>query len=114
MSYRRFTDSTGTPWRVWEVVPTPLDRRLAARRVRMDKIHHAERRVLHDRRIDMRRSRLFFPPTEPGWLCFESGLLKLRLRPIPQGWALEDDRGLERLCRLALSQPRARQPQPVS
>lgn len=97
MSYRRFTDSQGTLWRVWEVVPTPLCRRRAIRRIRVIKVHFPERRVLADRRVDMRRSRLFFPPTESSWLCFEGDTERRRLKPVPERWWLEDDEGLERL-----------------
>lgn len=110
MSYRRFTDSAGTPWRVWDVVPEPVDRRHGIRRIKILRIHHPERRVLPDRRIDMRRSRLFFPPTERAWLCFESETSKRRLTPVPEAWYLEDDHGLERLCALAEEQ-RERRPQ---
>lgn len=98
MSYRRFTDSTGQPWRVWEVVPHPVDRRFGIRRIKVMKIHHPERRYLPTRRVDMRRSRLFFPPTETPWLAFESGDERRRLSPVPERWWLEDDRGLEALC----------------
>jgi hypothetical protein len=104
MSYRRFTDSQGTPWRVWEVVPSPLCRRSGVRRIKVVKIHHPDRRAHPDRRMDMRRSRLFFPPTEPSWLCFEAGSDRRRLTPVPDGWWLEDDAGLERLCAQARPQ----------
>lgn len=104
MSYRRFTDSQGTPWRVWEVVPSPVCRRYGMRRVQVVKIHHPDRRKLSDRRVDMRRSRLYFPSTEPAWLCFEAGADRRRLRPVPDRWWLEDDAGLERLCELARPQ----------
>jgi hypothetical protein len=110
MSYRRFTDASGQSWRVWQVVPSPVDRRRGIRRIRIIKIHHPDRRVLHDRRIDMRRSRLFFPPTEPSWLCFETGSLRRRLRPVPERWWLEDDAGLARLCELAEVQANAGSP----
>lgn len=106
MSYRRFVDSAGTLWRVWEVVPQ-VDRRRAIRRIRAVRIQHRDRRVLPDRRLDMRRSRLFFPPTESAWLCFENQDQKRRLRPIPDRWYLEDDAGLERLCGEAEPQGRA-------
>jgi hypothetical protein len=103
MSYRRFIDSLGTPWRVWEVVPNPVDRRRGIRRIQVIKIHHPERRVLPPRRVDMRRSRLYFPPAETPWLAFESADERRRLRPVPPAWWLEDDRGLERLCSVAES-----------
>ena len=97
MSYRRFMDSRGTSWRVWDVVPSPLDRRLAVRRILVARAHHPERRV-GERRVDMRRSRLFFPPTESAWLCFEGGAERRRLRPVPERWWLENETGLEQLC----------------
>lgn len=109
MSYRSFTDSRGTPWRVWEVHPTPVDRRFAIRRIQAAKIHHPERRLLPDRRVDMRRSRLFFPASEPGWLLFETGSTRRRLRPVPDRWVERDEASLEELCLQAeasLSPPR--------
>jgi hypothetical protein len=104
MSYRRFTDSQGTAWRVWDVIPDPVDRRRALRRVQVMKIHHPERRVLPTRRVDLRRARLYFPPTETPWLTFESAYERRRLTPIPDRWWLENDRGLERLCAAAEAQ----------
>ena len=101
MPYRRFTDSAGTQWRVWDVAPRRIDRRLAMRRIQVVKIHFPERRALPDRRLDMRRSRLYFPSTETGWLTFESPTAKRRLRPVPPDWALMDDERLEELCRRA-------------
>jgi hypothetical protein len=98
MPYRRFTDSAGTQWRVWDVAPRLIDRRFGMRRIQVAKIHFPDRRALPDRRLDMRRSRLYFPATETGWLTFESGTAKRRLRPVPSDWALVDDAGLEELC----------------
>lgn len=98
MAYRSFTDSQGRPWRVWDIRPTPVDRRFAIRRVRVVRIHHPDRRVLPDRRVDMRRSRLFFSPDEKPWLLFESGSARRRLHPAPEHWVLADDAALEDLC----------------
>ncbi len=98
MAYRRFTDSSGQSWRVWDVAPSLIDRRFAIRRIKIAKIHFPDRRVLPERRVDMRRSRLYFPPTESGWLTFESDTSKRRLRPIPPGWAHQPDEALEELC----------------
>lgn len=101
MPYRRFTDSRGTLWRVWDVVPSRMDRRQTIRRVRVDKLFHPDRRTHPTRRVDMTQARLYFPPDEAGWLCFEAEGRRHRLRPIPAGWLVEDDAGLERLCEMA-------------
>jgi hypothetical protein len=98
MAYRRFTDSHGIRWRVWDVFPSPLDRRLAVRRIRATRGHEVERRASPERRTDMRRSRLFFSPHEKAWLCFESPEARRRLTPVPDGWALRTDAELEELC----------------
>ena len=100
MAYRRFTDSDGRHWRVWDVTPL-LDRRYGIRRIQVMKIHFRDRRLVPDRRIDMRRSRLYFPPTETGWLTFESEGSKRRLRPVPAEWAHWSDEALEALCEQA-------------
>lgn len=102
MAYRRFTDSAGESWRVWDVAPTLIDRRFSIRRIKVIKIHFPDRRTVPDRRVDMRRSRLYFPPTETGWLAFESDSSKRRLRPIPEGWAREPDEALEEFCARAV------------
>ncbi|HSU18071.1 hypothetical protein [Longimicrobium sp.] len=111
MSYRRFTDSAGQQWRVWEVVPHPADRRNGIRRIKVMKIQ-GERRFLPTRRVDMHRSRLYFPPSETPWLAFESGDERRRLRPVPERWWLENDSGLAALCEMAEPQ-RARITEPA-
>lgn len=95
-------DSEGKRWRVWDVVPSLIDRRVAVRRLRMIRIFHPDRRVLPTRRIDMQQSRLYFPPAEAGWLCFESDRDMRRLRPIPEGWAHDADQVLEEFCQRAV------------
>ena len=91
------------------MVPSPLDRRLAVRRILVSRAHHPERRVSGERRVDMRRSRLFFPPEESAWLCFESAETRRRLRPVPPDWMTWPEAELEALCERA--EPQARQPQ---
>src|SRR5687768_13205229 len=98
MPYRRFTDSQGRTWRVWDVVPSHLDRRLSLRRIKSIRISHPERRSAADRRTDAIRARLYFPPSERSWLCFESADVKRRLSPIPADWTIRDDAELEALC----------------
>ena len=66
MPYRRFVDSQGKRWRVWDVLPTPVDRRVAVRRLRAIRIFHGDRRVIPTRRHDLSRARLYFPPSETG------------------------------------------------
>lgn len=105
MAYRRFTDSAGESWRVWDVAPSLIDRRFSIRRIKVVKIHFPDRRAVPDRRVDMRRSRLYFPPTESGWLTFESDTSKRRLRPIPDGWAHAPEETLEELCARAEETP---------
>ena len=113
MPYRRFTDSQGKTWRVWDVLPSLVDRRLAIRRIRSIRIQHPDRRVLPDRRVDMSRSRLFFSPSERGWLCFESGDLRKRLSPAPEDWAVRNDADLEALCGQATEQVLRKLQQPA-
>jgi hypothetical protein len=104
MSYRRFTDSRGNHWRVWDVVPSPLDRRLAVRRIQTSRMYQPERRQVGERRVDMRRSRLFFPPAQQPWLCFESADTRRRLSPIPPDWMTQTDAELEAMCQRAQQQ----------
>jgi hypothetical protein len=94
MSHRRFRDSHGIEWDVWEVIP-----------------HSADRRKLRDRRQSPRRTaerrRRHEPHLAPaagvvdGWLVFESKLDKRRVKPIPPGWSDLGDRDLESLCESA-------------
>ena len=36
-----------------------------------------------------------------GWLCFESSVGKRRLSPVPDGWRMQDEEGLERMLKRA-------------
>jgi hypothetical protein len=97
MPYRYLIDSRGIHWRVWDVRPTLIDRRGAVRRLKALTIPHAERRMLPTRRLDVPRSRLYFPPSETGWLCFESEEERIRLKPIPEDWMVLEDHTLAEL-----------------
>jgi hypothetical protein len=97
MAYRYLVDAQGVRWRVWDVKPSLVDRRSHIRRIRIIRFRLPERRVLPTRRIDMARSRLYFPPTEPGWLCFESDSERLRIRSFPEHWPALSDAELEAL-----------------
>ena len=83
------------------MVPAPLDRRLAARRIVVSRTYEPERRVSGDRRVDMRRSRLYFPPEESAWLCFESAETRRRLKPVPPDWMTWPESEREALCQRA-------------
>jgi len=43
-----------------------------------------------------------------GWLCFESGIAKRRLTPVPPGWSAMSDRDVLGLLRRAQAVVRAR------
>jgi hypothetical protein len=101
MPYRYFVNAEGVRWRVWDVVPSLVDRRIQPRRLQRVRIRHRDRRVLPTRRIDMARSWLYFPPSERGWLCFESERERVRLHPIPPDWLMMEAEDLDGLCRSA-------------
>lgn len=88
------------------MVPALLDRRLAVRRINVSR-HHEERRTMTERRVDMRRSRLYFPPAEKSWLCFESAEQRRRLSPVPPDWMTRSEAELETLCARADEQAQA-------
>lgn len=74
MALRNFTDSQGTAWRVWNVVP-----QYAA----------------------SRDEEMMTPGLQGGWLCFDSGNEKRRLSPIPVDWEKAGMDALEAYCRQA-------------
>jgi hypothetical protein len=90
MNYRRFTDTTGCVWEVWEVDPFAVERRL-----------ETDRRDVPRDALDRRRSdqfRLMIPSElRDGWLAFQGRTSKVRLAPIPDGWMSLSDAQLERL-----------------
>ena len=75
MALRTFLNRDGTEWNVWNVVPTLM---------------HNDRKVALS--IGMTH----------GWLCFESGGVKRRIVPVPDGW--EDWSDDEPATALAASQ----------
>ena len=60
---RKFRDSSGAEWRVWEVRPAAPDAAGGAEPV-------------------------IEPETRDGWLCFQSGGRRRRVAPVPPGWDL--------------------------
>jgi hypothetical protein len=101
MPYRLFTDSAGTEWQVWDIVPRHTERRSSGnteRRVATTVIPHADRRLEPRRLTDARRAVLHGSYAQ-GWLCFESDIEKRRLSPIPSGWTTCSAELLERHLR---------------
>lgn len=86
---RGFTDAGGTEWRVWQVLPSPLDNQ-------------------QDTADTMTRMSLNGTPFANGWLCFESPAEKRRLAPIPEGWEFLEPQVLELLCGNAVHVPARR------
>lgn len=100
MSYRSFTDSTGTEWEAFDVVPQLAERRVGDRRHDRKPIGFVDRRGSERRAIKSHRA-VMAPGLGGGWLCFESDSDKRRLSPIPPGWAQSSDAEIEDYCRLA-------------
>ena len=86
---RGFTDAGGTEWRVWQVLPSPLDNQ-------------------QDTADTLTRMSLNGTPFANGWLCFESTAEKRRLAPIPEGWEFLEPQVLEVLCGNAVHGPARR------
>ena len=81
MPLRRFVDTSGTTWDVWEVaIPRP------------------KLLLVDDGGAQVRRS--IEPQIVRGgsWLCFDSFGDRRRLRPVPQAWHMLDAERLEALC----------------
>jgi hypothetical protein len=104
MGYRVFTDSKGTEWQTWDVVPQLAERRGVDRR-RVAAVPAppvaSERRRLGERRISSGRRPMLSAGLDGGWLCFEAPVEKRRLTPIPADWLRCDEECLERYCREA-------------
>src|SRR5688572_22539915 len=101
MPYRIFSDSTGTEWQVWDIVPVASERRKGEnteRRVETVVIPFADRRRNARRMIATRRAILRGTYAQ-GWLCFESHQEKRRLSPIPDDWTTCSDERLEAYAR---------------
>jgi hypothetical protein len=106
MGYRVFTDSQGTEWQAWDVVPQLTERRAVERRVRVEPVPHADRRRAPDRRIIKGRRPVLTSGLDTGWLCFENEVEKRRLAPIPGDWMRCSREQLERYCAAARRAPR--------
>ena len=80
MAHRHFTDSRGDEWLVFDVTPRLEDRRLTVGSPHPPRLTKA-------------------------WLCFERGLERRRLQPIPENWLSLPDAELENLLGLARTAP---------
>lgn len=100
MPYRTFQDSAGTEWQVWDVVPRLTERRMteADRRVDITPIAFADRRNDERRQSNVQRT-ILRGTYSSGWLCFDNGLSKRRLSPIPDDWTTCDADTLEAYLR---------------
>lgn len=85
--HRRFMDSTGDEWQVWDIVPQLSERRAGdrERRLHISPIAFAERRM-ESRRFSLSRRAVLRGSYAQGWLCFDNGKDKRRLTPIPDDW----------------------------
>jgi hypothetical protein len=96
MGHRQFSDSTGAAWEVWDVQPAPV--------VQPPPVDRPPT-------FDGRLAQTFWDtprldgPLAKGWLCFQSGTVKRRLAPIPDGWQELDGVQLAELCALASAVP---------
>jgi hypothetical protein len=100
MPNRHFIDAQGTAWTVWDVNPARVERELDI--VRAARSGGASGQPRPALRLD--------GAFAAGWLCFESGLGKRRLAPIPEAWTELSGERLSELCESAsvVSPPRAR------
>lgn len=107
MPYRIFTDSTGSEWQVWDIVPQLSERRDSGereRRVAIVPIEFADRRRAGggmSRRQTVARRALLRGSYSQGWLCFDNGSEKRRLTPIPNDWTTCSDELIETYMRHA-------------
>ena len=99
MASREFTDERGGLWRVWEVQPESLERRMAS--------DPHLRPAMERRRAPQSRVKVSNPHMAHGWLAFESRSERRRLAPIPEQW---EQMSPAELCELLA---RARPSRPV-
>lgn len=85
MGYRIFTDSLGTEWQAWDIIPSHAERRARERRIARLAVVR-ERRQADERRLRQRERSVLSHGMHQGWLCFEAAIEKRRLSPIPADW----------------------------
>lgn len=109
MAQRIFRDVTGEEWRAFDVRPDSGDRRRGPdRRVSPASDPVIERRRTQERRVsasgayDTGARHAYRPGFERGWLCFEHGLVRRRLAPIPARWETCSERELVQYLQQAI------------
>ena len=100
MAHRTFLDSRGMEWQAWDVQPQGIERRHQERRSTLERIGFADRRH-GDRRVTAGRWSPLTTTFRDGWLCFDAGLERRRLVPIPNDWEYCADERLEGYCAAA-------------
>ena len=108
MALRTFVDSTGAEWDAFDVIPRPDERRQYDRRTPEQRRLDAEDRRENDRRLTVGGGSPLVSGVVEGWLCFEHGVDRRRLSPIPDNWSRSSDAQLEAYCRSATPVNRTR------
>ena len=101
MGFRTFLDSSGREWAAFDVVPRAEERRRFERREMSHLADATDDRRDHDRRVTVGGRSSLASGVNSGWLCFERGVDRRRLAPIPDNWQRCSDRELEDYCRSA-------------
>lgn len=98
MALRTFTDSDGVEWQAFDVVPRADERRRYDRRSPAEQQALEEERRDADRRLTVGGRSPLVSSVSDGWLCFERGVDRRRLSPIPDDWWKCTDQQLEAYC----------------
>lgn len=101
MGFRTFLDSSGREWSAFDVVPRAQERRRFERRVMSQLTGSVDDRRDGDRRVTVGGRSSLANGVIDGWLCFERGVDRRRLTPIPDDWQRCSDRQLEDYCHSA-------------
>ena len=103
MGFRTFVDSTGREWTAFDVIPRSEERRHLDRRVmaRLSDLFDFDDRRDNDRRLTVGGRSALASGVSEGWLCFERGVDRRRLMPIPENWQQCTDKELEMYCQSA-------------
>lgn len=101
MGFRTFVDSTGRECTAFDVVPRSEERRHIDRRLVARLSDMFDDRRDEDRRVTVGGRSALASGVHEGWLCFERGVDRRRLMPIPRNWQQCTDRDLEMYCQSA-------------